>query len=113
MNRALIVFLAFKGGPIQHDYSNLSEAIIDMTLFNENVAKKTEELNYNIEMKVGDGIAHWNDLLQIEKTKGKWQFQHNVNTGHYRAVFINDKGKRVRKGWSSSLYNLLSAFAAN
>lgn len=100
----------YKGGPIQRDYSNLSEAIIDMTLFELNIAKKTDDLNYNIEMKVGEGWAHWNDLKIVNKEEKKLLFQHNVNTNHYRAVHVDRKGNRTRKGWSGSLYDLLKAF---
>lgn len=103
----------YKGGPIQRDYSNLSGAIIDITLFNEKISKNIDELNYNIEMKVGDGLAHWNDLLIVNKPDGKYLFQHNVNTNHYRTVLINTKGERTRKGWSVSLYNLLNTFVKN
>ena len=101
----------YKGGPIQRDYSNLHEAIIDMTFFKEKVERETEELNFNIEMAVWNGRVHWNDVLKVPaREKCCYLFQHNVNTNHYRVVWIDDKGGRCRKGWSGELFALLQRF---
>lgn len=102
----------YKGGPIQRDYSNLHEAIIDMTFFKEKLKRKAEEPNFNFEMAVWDGKLHWNDLLTVPVGKCCYLFQHNVNTNHYRAVWIDEKGKRCRKGWSGDLYALLQRFGS-
>jgi len=103
----------YKGGPIQRDYSNLSEAIIDMTLFKSKVQRKMDEPNMNFEMSVWNGVVHWNDLLTVPSSgKSSYLFQHNVNTNHYRAVLIDEKGERTRKGWSGDLFALLQRFAS-
>lgn len=102
----------YKGGPIQRDYSNLYEAIIDVTLFKEKLERKTKEPNFNFEMTVWGGKVHWNDLLTVPVGKCCYLFQHNVNTNHYRAIWIDEEGKRSRKGWSGDLFALLQRFVS-
>ena len=63
--------------------------------------------NINLEMPVGSGVLHWNDIIQFEGQPHTILIQQNVNTNHYRAVGIDAEGNRMRKAWGSNLHSLL------
>ncbi len=99
---------ARKGGPITRDYSDMAEAIIYLSYFNENKIIDGDPLPYNLKSRVLSGSIHWNDLIELKHTElGKILIQQNVNTGHYRAVNIDADGTRTRIAWGGNMHTIL------
>lgn len=96
-----------KGGPLQRDYSNLASAIGYLSLFKEQIFVKGKPTKFNLEMPVSSGSLHWNDVIEFEVQSHPLLIQQNVNTHHYRAVAIDEEGKRVRKSWGTNLHSIL------
>jgi hypothetical protein len=98
---------AYKGGPLQRDYSDLAPALAYLALFNENILLKGKPVSFNIEMPVMKGTVNWNDIVRFKCKNGIMLVQHNANTNWFRAVYIDKNGKRKRKAWASNMHSLL------
>ena len=97
-----------KGGPLQRDYANLAPAIGYLSLFNEGIFVKGLSADFNLEMPVGSGSFHWNDIIEFDRHSHPLLIQQNVNTGHYRAVAIDEEESRNRKAWDMNLHTILA-----
>ncbi|MCZ6818104.1 MAG: hypothetical protein O7G31_01250 [Calditrichaeota bacterium] len=95
-----------KSGPIQRDYSSLASMIASLTFHKEKMFIPGKAPEWNIEMPVGSGVLHWNDVILFQNPQ-TLLIQQNANTKHYRAITINAEDKRTRKAWGIDLHPLL------
>lgn len=97
-----------KGGPIQRDYSSLAPAIGYLALLDQRIFIKGRRTGYNVGLPVGSGSVNWHDIVQFGKKPRTLLIQQNANTRHYRAVAIDERGKRVRRAWGTNLHSILA-----
>lgn len=101
---------AYKGGPLQRDYSSLASTFIEMFLFEQGIQSSSQGINFNMELQVLDGDFHWSDVLNIPRGQSRILIQRNANTGWFRAVQVDKDQTRTRKAWSYDLRALLNAY---
>ncbi len=99
-----------KGGPLQRDYSNLAQAILEQSLLRGGLQLPGERPGLNWRLPVFKGVMHWNDILAVSRDGGLLLVQQHVNTMHYRLVEIQPDGDRRRLGWCRSLGTLLEKY---
>ncbi len=54
------------------------------------------------------GGATWKDTVQGGKSPPTWRTHKNPTPRHYRAVAIDERGKRVRRAWGTNLHSILA-----
>ena len=69
---------------------------------------KGKKTGYNVPLPVGTGSVNWHDIIRFKRRRGAVLVQQNANTRHYRAVTIDERGKRARKAWGTNLHSILA-----
>lgn len=107
VNRHTVCTHIHKGGPLARDYSTMAPAIGYLALLNEKIFIQDSPARYNLATAVMAGSVNWNDVATFEAQPLPVLLQQNAITGLWRAVTVDQGGKRVRKAWGANPHAIL------